>query len=209
MINPETLLEEINALGQNGISVEGRLFLSNRMHLIFPYHSLLEKQLENSPYRRSIGTTARGIGPAYEDKIGRRGIRMSDLEDEANFRCLAKMALQEKQTALRACGSELSLDEDRLVEDHLNLYRRLRPMVVDTAVFLNREMDAGRSVLFEGAQGTMLTWIMEPTRTLLPPTHGGRSLHRVGRCADPDFRNHWGVQGIYHARGGRPVSHRG
>ena len=156
VISPEALLKEIDALEQNGISVEGRLFLSNRAHLVFPYHGLLEKQLENSSSRRKIGTTARGIGPTYEDKIGRRGIRVADLEDETNFRCLAKMALQEKQTALRACGSELSLDEERLVEDHLKLYRRLRPMVVDTAVFLNREMDAGRSVLFEGAQGTML-----------------------------------------------------
>ena len=96
VVNPEALLKEIDALGQNGISVEGRLFLSNRAHLIFPYHGLLEKALENSPHRRSIGTTARGIGPTYEDKVGRRGIRVSDLEDESNFRCLAKMALQEK-----------------------------------------------------------------------------------------------------------------
>ena len=156
VVDPEALLKEIDALRENGISVEGRLFLSNRAHLIFPYHGLLEKALENSPHRRSIGTTARGIGPTYEDKAGRRGIRVGDMEDESNFCCLLKSAFQEKQMALRAIGGELSIDEDQMVKDYLKLCRRLRPLVVDTAVFLNRELDAGRSVLFEGAQGTML-----------------------------------------------------
>ena len=156
VVNPVALLKEIEFLEQNGIPIWGRLFLSNRAHLIFPYHSLLEKESENSPFRQKIGTTARGIGPAYEDKVGRRGIRAGDILDEANFRCLVETAVREKQVALRAWGSELFLDAQQIAQEYLELCSRLRPLLIDTAVFLNREMDAGRSVLFEGAQGTML-----------------------------------------------------
>jgi len=156
VVDPAALLNEIAALEQRGISVKGRLFLSNRAHLIFPYHRLVEKELENSPWRGKIGTTARGIGPAYEDKMGRRGIRTGDIENETQFRCLVDASVREKQVALKAFGSHLSLDAAELAEEYIELCRRLRPMIVDTACLLKQEMDAGRSVLFEGAQGTML-----------------------------------------------------
>jgi len=156
VVDPAALLKEIDALRGQGISVEGRLFLSNRAHLIFPFHILVEKALENSPHRRSIGTTSRGIGPAYEDKMGRRGIRMGDLLDEQNFRCLVEAAVREKQEMMRSWGAELPLEAGPLASQYLKLAEQLAPMIVDTAAFLNREMDAGHSVLFEGAQGTML-----------------------------------------------------
>ncbi|MBI3933153.1 MAG: adenylosuccinate synthase [Acidobacteria bacterium] len=156
VVDPAALLKEIEGLEQRGISVSGRLFLSNRAHLIFPYHRFLETELENSPWRVKIGTTARGIGPAYEDKIGRRGIRAGDIVDEAQFRCLVETAVQEKQTALQAWGSKLTLSAAEHAEQYLQLCSRLRPMIADTVCLLRREMDAGRSVLFEGAQGTML-----------------------------------------------------
>ena len=156
VVDPEALLKEIEALEQKGISVAGRLFLSTRAHLIFPFHRMVEEEAENSPWRARIGTTARGIGPAYEDKIGRRGIRVSDILEEAQFRCLVETAVQEKQAALKAWGSDLVLNAKQLAHDYLGLCDRLRPLIVDTASLLQREMDSGSSVLFEGAQGTML-----------------------------------------------------
>ena len=156
VVDPAALLKEIEGLEQRGITVSGRLFLSDRAHLIFPYHRVLETELENSPWRSKIGTTARGIGPAYEDKMGRRGIRAGDLADEAQFRCLVEAGVQEKQAALKAWGSSVTLNAAALTEEYLELGRRLRPMIIDTACYLKQEMDSGRSVLFEGAQGTML-----------------------------------------------------
>ena len=153
------MLQEIDLLEGNGVSVWGRLFISNRAHLIFPYHRSLEKAWESSDHRghrEKIGTTARGIGPAYEDKAARRGIRLGDSVHEDNFRCLVEMAVQEKRAALRARGSELQMDAAEVAEQYLGFCRRLRPLIVNTSAFLNREMDAGRSVLLEGAQGTML-----------------------------------------------------
>ena len=156
VVDPAALLKEIEFLEQNGIAVWGRLFLSNRAHLILPYHRLLEKESEDSPLRQKIGTTARGIGPAYEDKAGRRGLRVGDLLDADSFRCLVEMGVREKLAILPGRESESSLNPTELAKDYLEMGRRLRPLIVDTAAFLNREMDAGRSALFEGAQGTML-----------------------------------------------------
>jgi len=156
VVDPVALLKEIELLEQNGVEVWGRLFLSNRAHMILPYHRLIEKESENSPFQQKIGTTARGIGPAYEDKGGRRGLRVGDLLDADQFRCLVEMGVREKQAALRGRGSDLDLDPRQLADEYLAMGQRLRPLIVDTAVLLNREIDAGRSVLFEGAQGTML-----------------------------------------------------
>jgi adenylosuccinate synthase len=156
VVDPEALLKEIEALEQKGISVTGRLFLSNRAHLIFPFHRMVEKEAENSPWRAKIGPTLRGIGPTYEDKMGRRGIRVGDILNEALFRCLVETAVKEKQATLRAWGSDLRLEAKQLADEYLGLCDRLRPLIVDTATLLKHEMDAGQSVLFEGAQGTML-----------------------------------------------------
>ena len=156
VVDPAALLQEIELLEQNGVSVWGRLFLSNRAHLILPYHRILEKESEDSPFQQKIGTTARGIGPAYEDKGGRRGIRIGDLLDANQFCCLVEMAVREKQAVLRARGRDLDLDPVQLADDYLEMGRRLLPLIADTSALLNREMDAGRSILFEGAQGTML-----------------------------------------------------
>jgi adenylosuccinate synthase len=156
VVDPAALLKEIDTLESNGIPVWGRLFLSNRAHLIFPYHRLLEKEAENFQLRPSIGTTSRGIGPAYEDKASRRGIRAGDIFDGSNFRCLVEATVAEKQAVLRAWGSDASIDARTIVSEYVELCNRLKPLITDTSLLLNREMDAGKSVLFEGAQGTML-----------------------------------------------------
>ncbi len=156
VVDPAALLKEIELLESNGIPVWGRLSLSNRAHLIFPYHRLIEKEAEKSSVRTSIGTTSRGIGPAYEDKAGRRGIRVGDILDEANFRCLVEATIAEKQAILRAWGSDASIDARAIVAEYVELCSRLKPLIADTSLYLNRQMEAGKSVLFEGAQGTML-----------------------------------------------------
>jgi adenylosuccinate synthase len=156
VVNPAALLKEIEALEHEGISVSGRLLISDRAHLIFPYHHLVEKELENSPLRGKIGTTARGIGPSYEDKMGRRGIRAGDIADVSQFRCLVEMAVHEKQAVLKGLGSAIELDPGAIADEYLELCGRLKPMIVDTGSYLRQEMQVGRSVLFEGAQGTML-----------------------------------------------------
>lgn len=156
VVDPAALLKEIDALEQNGIDIDRRLFISNRAHLIFPYHRLIEKEAELASKRISIGTTSRGIGPAYEDKAGRRGIRVGDILDETNFRCLVETAVAETQLTLRGWGSNVVVDPAVIVEEYITLCRRLKPLITDTSLFLNRQMDAGQSVLFEGAQGTML-----------------------------------------------------
>src|SRR3990167_6072435 len=144
VVDPAALLKEIELLEQNGVAVWGRLFLSTRAHMILPYHRLIEKESENSPFQQKIGTTARGIGPAYEDKGGRRGLRVGDLLDPDQFRCLVEMGVREKQVALRGRGSDLDLDPRQLADEYLAMGQRLRPLIVDTAVLLNREIDAGQ-----------------------------------------------------------------
>ena len=156
VVDPAALLKEMDSLEKNGISVWGRLLISNRAHLIFPHHRMLEKATEESQRRASIGTTNRGIGPAYEDKAGRRGIRVGDIVDEANFRCLVETAAAEKQAALRALGSDATIDTRAVCDEYVAMCNRIKPLIADTSFYINREMDLGKSVLFEGAQGTML-----------------------------------------------------
>ena len=156
VLDPAALLKEIDMLEKAGISIAGRLFISNRTHLIFPYHRLLEKASENSNKRESIGTTLRGIGPTYEDKFGRRGIRVGDIFNEENFRRLIDLAVADKQVTLGMLGSNEKLDSRVIADEYVALCGRLKPYVADTSLLLNRWMAAGESVMFEGAQGTML-----------------------------------------------------
>src|SRR5271157_4866645 len=134
VIDPSALVGEIEALAKGGISVAGRLHISNRAHLIFPYHRELDKAAETARGANKIGTTSRGIGPAYEDKMARRGLRMVDLLTPELFR--------EKAA--------------REVEETLRLSEKIKGYICDTAELTNHALDEGKSVLFEGAQGTML-----------------------------------------------------
>ncbi len=156
VIDPAALLEEIRTLEEAGIDVRGQLAISNRAHVIFPFHRMAEKVSENRPDRVAIGTTSRGIGPCYEDKIGRRGIRIADLLNPPVFETLFQYLAEDKQTIARAFHLEDQLDLDRIREDYKRMAEQIRPMVCDTAQLLNDAIRAGQRVLFEGAQGTML-----------------------------------------------------
>ncbi len=156
VVDPVALLDEIEALEAAGVKVKGHLWVSNRTHVIFPFHRLVEKMSEGRTDRVAIGTTSRGIGPCYEDKIGRRGIRMADFVAPGGFAALYRDLAEDKQTLARAFSIEGAIDFERIQEEYAALAERLRPLVCDTARLLNQAIDAGKRVLFEGAQGTML-----------------------------------------------------
>jgi len=156
VIDPAALIQEITDLEAAGVETAGRLFVSDRAHVIFPFHRMLEKISEGRPDRVAIGTTSRGIGPCYEDKVARRGIRCADLLDVDNFRDLYGALAQDKETIREAFRIGEPIDFLKIREQYEGYAARLRPMICDTALLLNQAMAAGRRVLFEGAQGTML-----------------------------------------------------
>jgi adenylosuccinate synthase len=155
VVDPAALVGELDTLAKAGIDVTGRLHLSNRAHLIFPYHRQMEKAAEVARGAWKIGTTSRGIGPAYEDKMARHGIRVGDMFDPTRFREKLGRVISEKDAVCRATYG-VPLDTAGLAEQYLALAERLRPLVADASELINDALDAGRSVLFEGAQGTML-----------------------------------------------------
>jgi len=156
VVDPAALCEEIQMLEAAGLRVDGSLFISNRAQVLLPTHRLMEKAGDARPGRASIGTTSRGIGPCYEDKVARRGLRMGDLMDREVFAPLFDTLFAEHLAAARALGLDSKLDVKTVRDEYKRLAERIRPMVCDTARLLHDAMNAGQSVMFEGAQGTML-----------------------------------------------------
>jgi len=156
VLDPIAFLKEVAALRQAGVKVDGNLFVSNRAHVILPYHRLIELAAENAPGRVKIGTTSRGIGPAYEDKMGRRGLRVADLLDPALLRTHIENACREKNMIAHALFNSDPLDPDGMYREYAAVAEQVRPFVTDTAALLNQAIRRGDWVLFEGAQGTML-----------------------------------------------------
>jgi adenylosuccinate synthase len=156
VVDPIALLEEADQLAAAGIDVTGRLFISNRAHALLPSHRVVEKISEARKGKTPIGTTSRGIGPCYEDKAGRRGIRIADLLDREWFPQAAESLLEDQGIRARAFGVEDEIDTRAIVTQYQEAAERLRPFVCDTAKLLNSAIARGESLLFEGAQGTML-----------------------------------------------------
>jgi len=156
VVDPQALLDEIEMLEKAGVDVRGQIAVSNRAHVIFPFHRMVEKVSEGRADRTAIGTTSRGIGPCYEDKIGRRGIRMADLLNPGVFDTLYNLLSEDKEITARAFGIANDLRIDEIRENYRQMAERIRPLVCDTAQLLNQAMRDGKRVLFEGAQGTML-----------------------------------------------------
>ncbi len=155
VIDPAALLNEMDSLAEVGIDVAKTLSISSRAHVIFPFHRLVEKVSENRKGRVAIGTTSRGIGPCYEDKIARRGIRVADLI-EPGFEELYDDLAKDKDTIARAFQIDDKIDFAAIRDQYREFAERIRPMVCDTAKLLGDAMTLGDRVLFEGAQGTML-----------------------------------------------------
>jgi adenylosuccinate synthase len=156
VLDPMAFLKEVGKLREAGVKVDGSLFISNRAHVILPYHRMIELAAETAPGRVKIGTTSRGIGPAYEDKMARRGLRVADLLDSKLLRTHIENACREKNMIAHALFNSEPLDADKMYEEYEEIAEQIAPFVCDAAALLNRAILAGESVLFEGAQGTML-----------------------------------------------------
>ena len=156
VLDPVAFLKEVGNLRQMGVKVDGNLFISNRAQVILPYHRMIELAAENAPGRVKIGTTSRGIGPAYEDKMGRRGLRVADLLDLKLLKTHIENACREKNMIAHALFNSEPLDADKMYDEYAQASAQIAPFVCDTAVLINQALAAGESVMFEGAQGTML-----------------------------------------------------
>src|SRR5947208_11543094 len=152
VVDPQALFAEVDELSKNGIDVRNRLFVSDKAHLILPYHRDLDLLSEARRGERKIGTTSRGIGPAYEDKIARRGIRVGDLADPASL----EQNVRDNVLARNRLVHDSTMDWKPVLEQLLAVGDRLRPMVRDVSLMLAGAMRSGKSILFEGAQGTLL-----------------------------------------------------
>jgi len=155
VVDPSALLQEIHTLEAAGVDVRSQLKISNRAHVIFPFHRTIEKISEGRENRIPIGTTSRGIGPCYEDKIARRGIRIADLVD-SDFPKLYCLLAEDKQLIANAFNISDPGDFKEILEQYQRFAEEIRPLACDTASLLNGMIRDGKSVLFEGAQGTML-----------------------------------------------------
>jgi adenylosuccinate synthase len=156
VLDPMAFLKEVSALRATGVEIDGHLFVSNRAHVILPYHRMIELASENAPGGVKIGTTSRGIGPSYEDKMGRRGLRVADLLDLKLLKTHIGNACREKNMIAHALFNSEPLDPDKMYDEYAEASAKIAPFVCDTAALLNRAIAGGESVMFEGAQGTML-----------------------------------------------------
>ena len=155
VVDPRHLLKELDEVRRTAVDVS-RLRLSGNCHLIMPYHLELEKVTQRFLGRNALGTTKRGIGPAYADKAARIGLRVQDLFDERIFREKLEIVLREKNAILTKLYGRLPLDGDAIVDEYLELADELRPYVADTSAFVHEQLRDGKHVMLEGAQGTML-----------------------------------------------------
>jgi adenylosuccinate synthase len=176
VIDPAVLLEEIRGLNERGVDTS-QLKISTNAHLITPYHRTIDKVSERFLGKAKIGTTGRGIGPAYADKINRIGIRVQDLFDPSILRQKIEGALRDKNQVLIKVFNRKGLEVDEVLREYLDYAEILRPYVADTSLLLNKALEKGENVLLEGSQGTLLdvdhgTY---PFVTSSNPTAGGAS----------------------------------
>jgi len=155
VINPAVLIEEIDTLEKRGVPLAGRLHLSTLAHVIMPYHVSIDELREASKDSTKIGTTKRGIGPCYEDKVGRRGLRLGDLRDMTHARARVAEAVREWAPTINKLGGELP-DVDEICTSLAKQAEQLVPMLADSSGVVDRLIGAGKNVMLEGAQGTLL-----------------------------------------------------
>ena len=156
VIDPVALMDEIDTIKSLGFAVDGRLLISHNAHLIMPYHKRVEAAIEEARDAGAIGTTGRGIGPAYVDKFARTGIRVVDLLDRDVLRTKLARSIEEKNALLRKVYGAETLDVDAIIEEYVEFDKRIDPYVTDTTAFLHGALADGKTVLAEGAQGSLL-----------------------------------------------------
>jgi adenylosuccinate synthase len=156
VVDIEAILKELTGLQSQGYLTSSKVYLSDRAHVIMPYHKVLDQQREKRKGATNIGTTGRGIGPAYSDKTSRLGIRVSDLFQPAYLKSRIEESLVEKNVLLKTLYGAEEFDASQLTEQLLALGEKIRPFVTDSNVLLHDAMEAKKKILFEGAQGTLL-----------------------------------------------------
>ena len=157
VISLEELLKEMESVKEVSGDFEGKLFISERSHIVFPYHKILDSLSEKSKGKDKVGTTLKGIGPAYMAKYARTGIRMVDLFDPPYFKHRLENAMNEaKEISEKIYGEKFTLDLNQLYDETLRNFEKIAPLVTDTSLLLHNALMDGKKVLFEGAQGTML-----------------------------------------------------
>ncbi len=201
VINPRVLIGEIEDLRRRRIDVGG-LRISANAHLVMPYHVLLDEESERKLGKLEIGTTRRGIGPCYADKAARLGVRVQDLLDAKILRKKVMTALLPKQQALRPFARDPSLDLHAITEDCLRYGHRIEPYIADTARLCWEALDSGRTVIFEGAQATMLD-LDHGTYPFVTSSNPVAGAACVGAGVGPtDINEVWGVAKAYSTRVG-------
>ncbi|MFQ5466489.1 MAG: adenylosuccinate synthetase, partial [Thermodesulfobacteriota bacterium] len=156
VVDPEVLMNEIGVLRERGLYRPADLLISKDAHLIMPYHKKLDVSREKLRGDARIGTTGRGIGPAYEDKVSRCGVKAGDLLDEGGFRRKVESNLQEKNHYILSVLHEEGFETDDICSAYMRLAESLAPHIVNTSRLINDAIRDGRKILFEGAQGTLL-----------------------------------------------------
>ena len=156
VIDPEALISEIEDLEAKGIVFDGRLFISARAHVTMPYHKILDRTIDEKRGKGKIGTTGRGIGTTYMDKTARVGIRICDFLDSEVLKEKLEIGLEEKNDLLRMLKSSHRLDCKKILKEYTDYAKKIKPFAVDTSLMVNKAVDNGENVLFEGAQGTFL-----------------------------------------------------
>ncbi|MBI5417027.1 adenylosuccinate synthase [Candidatus Poribacteria bacterium] len=152
VVDLPSLINEIKGLEKRNIKVTDRLFISRQAHVVMPYHKIIDNKQEQNKGNKKIGTTGHGIGPTYMDKMARMGIRMDDLFDKDTFIGKLDANLNEKKNFLK----KFPLDREQIIKNYLRDADKIKNFITNTVKFINREIDNGKSVLFEGAQGTMI-----------------------------------------------------
>jgi adenylosuccinate synthase len=156
VLDPLAFLKEVGRLRELGVDIDEQLFVSNRTQVILPYHRMIELAAESAPGRKKIGTTSRGIGPAYEDKMARSGLRVVDMLHPTLLKTHIEAACAEKNAIAHALFGTDPLDPAKMYEEYAAAAEQVRPFVTDTGRLLNNILAQGGSIMFEGAQGTML-----------------------------------------------------
>jgi adenylosuccinate synthase len=201
VIDPRVLIDEIEELKRRGVDV-GALRISANAHLVMPYHVMLDTAGEAKLGKLSIGTTRRGIGPCYADKAARLGIRVQDLLDEKILRKKIMAAMEPKQQLLRPFAKEPSLDLHAMTEEYVTYGHRIEPYIADTSRLCWEALDRGATVLFEGAQGTMLD-LDHGTYPFVTSSNPVAGAACVGAGVGPaDIDEVWGVAKAYATRVG-------
>ena len=174
VFDPEGFFKEIEELNQDGIDTS-RIYVSDRAHIVFPYHKLLDGLYEAARGKEDIGTTKKGIGPCYMDKIERSGIRTCDMLDENVFRQKLAAQIDRKNDIITKLFEEKPIDKEAMIEQYVAYANRLKPYIVDTGVMVYESLRKGEKVLFEGAQGSLLDVDLGtyPYVTSSHPTSGG------------------------------------